>query len=75
MKEKIKKYWWVMFIIIFIVSSFYWFGIRMLSIKRECLKYVVSAELEVKEADFVYNICIDVGGIKHFRKAVKEGKE
>ncbi len=36
MKEKIKKYWLVIFIVIIIGGAFYWFQWRPSEIRKEC---------------------------------------
>jgi hypothetical protein len=45
MKEKIKKYWWVIAIALLIGGSFYWFQWRPSQIRKDC-QFVASHSLE-----------------------------
>jgi len=38
MKEKIKKYWWIIIVILAIGGIFYWFQWRPSEIRKECAK-------------------------------------
>ncbi|MFH1822511.1 MAG: hypothetical protein ABH830_02305 [Patescibacteria group bacterium] len=38
MKEKIKKYWWVIIIFLILSGAFYWFQWRPTQIRKECFK-------------------------------------
>lgn len=40
MKEKIKKYWWVIIIVLFIDGIFYWYEWRPSQIRKECTRVI-----------------------------------
>ena len=57
MKEKIKKYWWVIIIASLTVSSFYWFQWRPSVIRKECMQKVLLGKAydDIKTDNFQAN--------------------
>lgn len=73
MKRKIKKYWWVIILILLIGSAFYWFQWRPSQIKQRCYaeaEFDKRADLELddtKRQEFInayYEDCLMRFGLK-----------
>jgi hypothetical protein len=74
MKEKIKKYWWAIIIVLFIGGSFYWFQWRPSIIRKDC--YDTAREEAIKKLDredkkfngddydTYYKWCLEKNGLK-----------
>jgi len=65
MKEKIKKYWWVLIIALFVAGSFYWYEWRPSEIRKQCSERAFRATGSPKENyRWGFNVCINKNGLK-----------
>ncbi len=61
MKEKIKKYWWVIIIVLFVGGIFYWYEWRPTQIRKHC--YDISLPGVPENFDLNYQSCLKDSGL------------
>lgn len=48
-----------------LVFLFYWYEIRVIQVRKDCAKLVISAkEVQISDAEILYNLCILKKGFK-----------
>lgn len=63
MKEKLKKYYWILFIILAIGAVFYWYQYRPAQARKECAKYLTGFNTVYSKGNY-YEKCLSEHGIE-----------
>lgn len=61
MKEKLKKYYWILIIIFVVGAAFYWYEYRPTQIRKECAKHLSGFSSVYKESN--YEKCLREHGL------------
>lgn len=68
MKEKIKKYWWIIIIILISGFAFYWYEMRPSNIRMQCSSYLSNGILglgkSIVEKERNYENCLRQHGLE-----------
>jgi len=66
MKEKIKKYWWIIIIVLFVGGIFYWYEWRPNQIRKMCQRKIEKQDRELLESAIKSKILKESGDIYDF---------